>query len=296
MQQEDKIWKELGQISPLVAGISRKGDLLSVPDGYFDSFADRLSLSLQQTEMGGARALGGGTGKISTENVLTPPVGYFDAFPDRLLGRLRAAAEASAPAETRQISALLGSITRQVPFTLPPDYFDHFSSYITSLAASSGGRDVLPVCLEGLHQQPSYQVPAGYFDAFGEKLLGKLPLARKAAKILVLGYNKPWLRVAAAAALTGILVTIGFFTLTRQQAAGTDPATAMTRLSDQEIVNYIETQDIPLAEATGNGAAVAPAPVELNETDMKEMFHEVPDQDLRDYINERNGTKDLKTD
>jgi hypothetical protein len=142
----------------------------------------------------------------------------------------------------------------------------------------------------GKNKNP-YTVPAGYFDGLAASILARAKQQSKPAKLVSFSLRNPWLKYATAALLTGVLVTIGFFTFNPRNANGADPLAALSKVSDKEIVNYLENHDIPGVDSANTNTAS----LDWSDNDMKDLFQDIPDVGLQQYSNEINGSKDVIT-
>jgi hypothetical protein len=74
--------------------------------------------------------------------------------------------------ELSAISALVGGISRQIPYGIPVGYFDQLPATVMSRVGGSSsiarGSSILPA------QSPSFQVPDGYFDGFAAQVLARI--------------------------------------------------------------------------------------------------------------------------
>jgi len=289
VKNEANISEELREISPLLAGLPRPDDLFKVPDGYFDSLP---SMVMNRIELNAISPL---LNTINKQPVFTVPASYFENFPLGLVARLKAKATDDVVEETELISPLLGSLEKTTPFSTPPGYFDELADNLASgMKALSIVNDELENLSEpmaaGKNKNP-YTVPAGYFDGLAASILTRAKKQSKPAKLVSFSTKSPWLKYAAAAALTGVLITIGLFTFKPRNATGTDPLAALSKVSDQEIVNYLDNQDILTIDSTSTTTAV----LDWSENDMKDLFQDIPDAELQQYANETNGSKDVIT-
>ncbi len=112
METRETILKELGDISPLVAGI-QPANLWAVPAGYFEAFAGQV------------------LARIHTENavfgdkhlVFSVPQGYFDGFAGTVLDKIRRQTQ-SVEAELNELAPILNTISREPVYAVPEGYFE----------------------------------------------------------------------------------------------------------------------------------------------------------------------------
>jgi hypothetical protein len=244
--------EELLRISPML--LSLKGNIFSVPDNYFQSFAGSVIEKLQQaTDVD--ESAGQELSNISTlllnlkGNVFSVPEGYFNSFAGGVMEKLgtEIAGADNAADELKSISPVLSRL-----------------------------RDV-----------NVFSVPVGYFDALAEKVLAKV--SPKQAKVVSMKRSLSWLKYAAAAVITGAIAvsSLQIFKINEGQSvvAGLpeyikasfqykteDQLNAgIARLSDDDIVKFLEKNSNVMDEESLT-----------NNTDVSEL----PSQ--QDYLNDEN--------
>ena len=288
MQAKNDISEELRSISVLVDGISRQVPYV-VPAGYFDSLSQRV------------------LGRISAKSLtFSVPDGYFDSFASRLLDRIKAgqganqalgAVSATTPGEgveeeLARLSAVVSGISRRTPYQLPEGYFEEISPVLTLVKGKA-----------------TYQAPAGYFDRLAAETVAMIgeavpTAARVNAKVIEMGSRKSkvikgnWWKYSAAALVAGLILTLSWPQL---HTAGTDehPVSPMpmdlsrvlNKVSDQEIQNYMDDQNSILAEPVTNSTAT----LDINDNDVKSLLGDVPDGELKQYLDEHGRANDIAT-
>jgi hypothetical protein len=265
---------------------------------------------------------------LSKENIKNPyavPQGYFEEFAGKLLARIKAGQSGDPREELSVLSPLLDRIDKKSPFQAPPDYFDNLTGNVLSGVraidfVNDELENVSPL-MTGLRDKTVYQAPEGYFDDLSDRILAKLRLpagqapvisisaqAAVIAKASIIPKGAPnsasgarrfsaskWFRYPAAAIAIGLILTMGWLGLHKPAtpAGGNELLAAnLSKVSDQEILNYLENQNIPLAETMNNSTAAA---VEFNDADVKNMLGNVPDEELNQYLEDNGGTKDPVT-
>jgi hypothetical protein len=294
MQAKNDISEELRAISVLVDGISRQVPY-EVPAGYFDSLSQRV------------------LARISTKSLtFSVPDGYFDGFASRMLDRIKAGqsgakqAPETIPAlepgegveeELARLSAVVSGISRRTPYELPEGYFEEISPILTLIRGKA-----------------TYQAPAGYFDRLAAEAVANIGEAvpasagvnatpkskvvgigsRRSSKVL----NGNWWKYSAAALVAGLILTLSWPQL---HTAGKDGHPAgpipmdlsriLNKVSDQEIQNYMDDQNSILAEPVTNSTAT----LDINDSDVKSLLGDVPDGELKQYLDEHGGANDIAT-
>jgi hypothetical protein len=247
---------------------------------------------------------------LSKENIETPysvPQGYFEEFAGKLLARIKAGQSGDPREELSVLSPLLDRIDKKSPFQAPQGYFDNLTGNVLSGVGAidfvNDELESLSSLMTGLRDKTVYRTPEGYFDGLSDAILTRLRQPSKEAPVIPMGARNPgtarrhlstrkWFRYSAAAVTAGLILTMGWLGLHNPatSAGGNELTASLSRVSDQEILNYLENQNIPLAETLNSTAAA----VEFNDADVKNMLGTVPDEELNQYL-EDNGAKDPVT-
>ncbi len=210
-------------------------------------------------------------------------------------------------AELQEISPLLNRIDRHLPLYAVPDgyfaglalqilervrtsagevpagYFDQFAGSMMARirAMEAAEKEVpaleaseLPSLLESISRTNPYRVPVGYFEALPTQLLEAVQEKRKAK---VVSFSAKWMRYAAAAAVAGIITTITVLNIGRHTDAV--PVSQIASIPDQEIINYLQEQDLPITDPASKVVASA----DFSDNDIKDLFSDVSDSELEQY-------------
>jgi hypothetical protein len=177
------------------------------------------------------------------------PDGFFEDFVDNLMKRI-------------QINAVDYS---------EPDAGQQNAEVSTLLEIS----EISPL-LAGLRNKNPYQVPAGYFEGLTSILPAKVaqPIAskQKAAPVLSIKFFK----YAMAACIVALLGT-AIFNLTYHRT--TDPIKDLTNVSDQDMANYLDSDDIHWTPGISSSSVSA----DFNENDVQDLLSGIPDEELEEY-------------
>jgi hypothetical protein len=319
MAAKNDISEELRSLSALVATISRETPY-QAPTGYFTNFPD-LVLEKTASALTNSAKLLTNSSKPLTFSV---PDGYFEGFAQQMLARIKSIPDLksiprltsipdlkSTPGlshgalEQEELPAILSQAARLNPYTVPDGYFDGLSPILAIL------KDKNP-----------YAVPAGYFDRLADQVNARTlkPVARliaesngqAKAKVIGLGKRMSWLKYSAAAVVAGLIVTVGwlrwptakaFFGASRSSAsiaAVTQPAQTpleiaknLFKVSDAELQNFLVDQDTTLAQPVTNNALMAT--VDMDDSNLKTLLGDVPDGELKQYLDEHGGANDIAT-
>ncbi len=269
MNVKNEISEELRSLSALVASISRQTPY-EVPEGYFVNFPASVLL------------------RVSKPLTFTVPDGYFEGFAKGVLDRIKASAAAGPAAsdDTDQLPDILIRAGRKTPYYLPEGYFEELSPILTIL-----------------REKATYSVPVGYFDGLATGVMAKTaqpmaqPKVKPATKVFSLASHRIW-KYSAAAVVAGLIFSFGWLRLHNGSTiSGTTPsvdiAKTMSRVSDAELQSFLADQDTTLAQPVSDSTAIASA--DLNDNDLKSLLGDVPDGELRQYMEEHGGANDVAT-
>jgi len=284
MQAKNEILEELRSLSTVIDKISRQTPY-GLPEGYFNDFPDFMMRRL----MGGPLSAAIGPSGPSSAPFQVPE-GYFEGFAGGVLARIKAGQGARAysgePAATglseaaeelSLLSPLLSGISRKAPYQVPEGYFEELSPILT-----------------GLRERPVYTVPEGYFEELAGQIVSRVKPAP--ARIVTMRRPGTWWRYSAAAVVVGLVLTLGWLRLHTSGRNGTpvDVAHSLYTVSDQEIQNYLDNHNnIPLAEP--DSILNSTATLNVDENDVKNLLGDIPDGELKQYLEEHGGTKDVAT-
>lgn len=122
MNNNNDILNELQQISQAVATI-KPVTPNDVPYGYFEGLADSVMANIRLASLKGSGAL----------QQYVVPNAYFDNLPSQILQKVKDANMQQTPFEELEAHAsLLNSISKEMPYKAPANYFDNLSSILTS--------------------------------------------------------------------------------------------------------------------------------------------------------------------
>lgn len=261
MKNSVEILNELKAISPVLAGLE-KVNVFAVPEGYFDNLEQRIkdfaiSNSINETV-------------FDKSNVLQVPKGYFDSLSTNILAKIKMLSPETAHEELQNISPVLLSLQKENIFKVPYGYFDSLDINILAEIKRSPAetandelKNLAPV-LRSLKTENVFKVPKDYFEHFAGTVTSKIKPAT--AKIITMQPRRSWLKIAAAAVVTGAIAisSLNIFNHpSNQDNTGTQVAANSTvmpayvkesfqfkteqeldagiaKLNDDEIVKYLE--------------------------------------------------------
>lgn len=189
---------------------------------------------------------------VANSPVFSVPEGYFEGLAATISAKIKTGESVGAEAELRELSPLLASLPKAMPYSVPPLYFEQ-----TAEAAETG----LGI-LAAAGKTVPYQIPDGYFEALPQRMLAKA--TAPTARVVPL-FGRTWMRVAAAATVCGALLFGGLRLLNKEadtgntakietpapvqtaqpQTAAAEPALQkeLARASTKELEEFIETVD-----------------------------------------------------
>jgi hypothetical protein len=292
VQNRSDIWNELKEISPLIAEISNQ-EVYIVPPGYFELLAG-IVMHRVRTEQPGyiqpdtmPAALTGFTKNLPH----AVPEGYFEGFAEKMINRIRQE-NLSASEEIKNIAPFLAGLDKKMPFSIPEGYFNDFNVLVeTRLLETMDQQETLSPLLVGLKGKNVYELPVGYFDEFAIAVMTAVKKPQQ-AKVIPFYKKRNWLRVAAAAAVVAGLITTASLLYVSKPASNTGYDLAgLSKVSDQEMLNYLEVQSTPPVLADAGSIAS----VDINDADARDLLSDVPDDELQQYMDGQANLKDPVT-
>jgi hypothetical protein len=212
--------------------------------------------------------------------VFTVPQGYFENFAASVWSRLNSQHPMDSADELAELSPVLAAIPRKMPFTVPENYFSELTSSLPAMTSN----DHLPEVLQH-HRQMPYTVPEGYFEGVAESVLAKVKVKKPVGKVVSFGM-KPWMRIAAAAVVTGLIV-LGGIAYFGNNSKSIDPnsqpdewiSQKLKNINSKELDEFIRTVDISFSSkelaASANG-----------EAEVRKMLKDVSNSELDAFLNQ----------
>jgi len=210
------------------------------------------------------------------ENPYAVPDGYFENFAAGMLARVKGVEEAlSAAEETAALSPLLAGIPRNNPYTVPEGYFEETLSGLPAITGTAS-----PALLSLIEKEGPYTVPLGYFANFHESVLQK-----RGARVVQMK-KRGWMRMAVAAAITGIMA-LGGYMYTQRSDAGKPVAVQLKNVSTQELDAFIRAAGagVSSTETAQSSPAVQP--------EVEKMLDDVSDRELDAFLSQVPYEEDL---
>jgi hypothetical protein len=306
MQAKNDISDELRSLSALVEGIGRQTPY-KLPEGYFEGLPQEVLNRIARMGIHDESVV-----NFPKSLIFSVPEGYFDNLASQVLGRIKAGSVSNdflgndflgndflgndllgegAAEELARLSPIVSRISRENPYRLPEGYF----------------AEVSPI-LSVLKDKTTYLVPEGYFDYLPAAATEKAIRERAGAKVVAIGskgksVKSHWWKYAGIAAAACLILVFSWpqlhTSMTRtdggQQLAPVDLAQntseGLHKVSDQEILDYMDDHNSILAEPVSNNTAT----LDMNDSDIKTLLGDVPDGELQQYMEEHGRANDIAT-
>jgi hypothetical protein len=202
--------------------------------------------------------------------------------------------------ELQEIAPALGREKYLLPYRVPTGYFHGFSDELMNLVRKTAAipesdvfteiNEISPL-LAGLKNRNPYQVPAGFFEALKTTIPQQETIPATVTEMPVRKtsvFARNIRRFAVAASVIAILgitcYQFGFLHRTIQ----TDPLSALAAVSEQDMANYLDSDDIHWTPAISSPTALA----DFSESDIHDLLSSVSDSELEQYlpISDEKGT------
>ena len=162
---------------------------------------------------------------LNTIQPFAVPEGYFDGLAVNILATIKGR-EDGVQAELAELSPLLASLPKQMPYALPSSFFEESSRALDAITQPENSS-----VLQTIGKENPYQVPANYFVTLPELMLSKV--AKPKARVVPM-FARTWMRVASAAAVAGALFFGGYQLLKNDEAQTRATTTAVQEPSSKE--------------------------------------------------------------
>jgi hypothetical protein len=194
----------------------------------------------------------------------------------------------------------------RAPYSVPVDYFNHFADLLMNRIRSEG-REILDQpkteissfdeiteispLLASLQKKNTFQLSEGFFESLEIKIPSEIisgkdvsipsvvtPLNPANRKTRVISFPIRIIRYAAAACIIGM---IGITTFQIANHQNSDPIKSLTSVSDQDMANFLDEDDIHWTPGLSSPSETASA--EFSDNDIHELLSGVPDEELEQY-------------
>ncbi|MDQ6889458.1 MAG: hypothetical protein M3Z56_04170 [Bacteroidota bacterium] len=206
------VTEESASLSPLLYSLKDK-TVFKVPEGYFDSLGSNVLAKIKESNIEkpeeGLQNLSPLLYSLKDKNAFKIPEGYFDSLGSNVLAKIKESNVETSKEELQNLSPLLYSLKDENVFKVPEEYFDSLGSNVlakikeSNVETSKEETQNLSPLLYSLKDENVFKVPEGYFENFAGDLINKLQPSK--AKIVVMRPRNTWMKIAAAAVITGII-------------------------------------------------------------------------------------------
>lgn len=303
--QADSVKGELEVLSPFMSRVNKHAPF-NVPDDYFENFASTLINKIKSESTGSfsseLKEISPMLSSAEKQNPFIVPADYFERFASNLMSRVKAEESKSVDEELESLSPFLSKLNKKTPFSLPDNYFKELADNAMAGAKAvefvNDELENLPLVLSELKNKNVYEIPAGYFENFSATVLNKIKTQQR-AKVISINKKTNWLKYTAAAAVIGFIATTAVLIFNNKKPgtlysyAKIDDkqlADSLHNANDEDILNYLQSHNVPVVDTSSSIAAA-----DFNDDDVDDMLADVSDNELQQYANENNGTKESTT-
>lgn len=233
---------------------------------------------------------------VDLQNIYMVPNGYFDALADQVLNRIKAIEAATPVEELSHLSSMLTNISKQLPYSVPTGYFEGLAEKAIKTVHESNDYQtakeelkILSPLLSGLQKQMPYTVPQGYF----ETLSGNINTEKnKSVKKIVSITSHKWLRYAAAAVITGLILLAGFLYFGGEKVPGDKALAKLTR--DVKKMNEAQKDTlIDFIDAGMSGKETVRVNTDNKSNEVKDLLQGVSEEELKDFQEQTEDIQDV---
>ncbi|MFN2438771.1 MAG: hypothetical protein ABR503_06190, partial [Chitinophagaceae bacterium] len=179
--------------------------------------------------------------------VFNVPEGYFYNFASSVLAKIKEGSFSPID-EMKELSPMLASIKKEMPYSLPENYFSTLYNDVPVLIRD----EELPALLGNHNKSMPYEVPANYFASLPNFILSKIN--KPVAKVISIKRNN-WMKMAVAAIIAGIIAVSSNFYF-NDKSSPIDPAKqpsqwvakSLEGISNQTLDEFIKTADFNPSE------------------------------------------------
>lgn len=211
------------------------------------------------------------------------PNGYFENFAASVLAKIKAQ-NASAQEELAALSPLLSGLSKKLPYSVPPNYFQSLTPAISEEEEESS-------LLLSLSKKMPNHVPSGYFENLAAQLQKKV-----APPKVVSIHRTRWMRIAAAAVITGVVALTGVVYFGGGGSKNTSNVQSaawmknkLKNVSDKALEEFIQTTE-PLNQHDLANTNIHPSEVrsmlkDVSDKEMDAFLEQVPTDEELAVIN-----------
>lgn len=221
---------------------------------------------------------------MAAENAYTVPAGYFESLLGELMNRIRAMEASNPKDELDFLAPVLNDISRQMPYSVPDDYFTGLAESALAGTKQNAGEELETISpfLAGLKKETPYSIPAGYFDRL--RLPAKEESQRPSVKVVSIT-NRHWFRYAAAAMVIGVMAIAGI-TIYQNKSGNKRSLVKLENKINKEIKNSSDQELNDFLQYTDAGLDGTEKASANTDIESKELLKDIPDAELKQFIEE----------
>ncbi len=216
---------------------------------------------------------------VGVPSLYAVPSGYFEGLAASVLQKIKI------QEELQELSPLVAGVSKEMPYSVPQFYFDENIDILPALISE----DEQSFVLDAIGKEMPYDVPVGYFGGVENGVLDKI--STPSAKVVPIG--RRWMKMAVAAAITGIIAFSGYnylFNNTTELTANNtenvsqtaalqkEPVVAdLKKVTEKELDAFIANVEIPRKpQVTENNKS--------QKEQLKEELKAVPVSELENFL------------
>lgn len=252
-------------------------------------------MTTRNTILNELRDLESSLGSYSPQNIYTVPNGYFEGLPTQILNRIKALEAADAKEELGYLSPLLSNASKEMPYSVPADYFQNLGDNIVQQLSDHANHQTseeeienLSPLLSSLKNKNPYSVPAGYFENL------ETQTEKKEAKVITITKRR-WYRLAVAAVFIGIVAIGGLlFMNPGQPDIDKNPRAWVNKNVNKKVSQEKIDEFVKLAgDETINTTEESDA---TKQAEIKELMKDIPEKEIEDFLNDVVALESIETD
>lgn len=230
------------------------------------------------------QAIGPILASIPFAGTYTVPQGYFTGLPDAMREHIR-------------VSETILEASSVPVYQVPETYFDQFATQVLAkLKEEERKTELAPTAplLARLSYENLYTLPDHYFSR-----INFIPGVKKAlaeSRVITFHIARKWIQYAAAAVVTGILVTGAFlFTddsrsyIQSEKIEKADVTSSLDKISEEALVDYLQNHEHMVIQPASTLFA---SEEELKE--IKAHIRNISDEELNQYLKENGETPETQ--
>ncbi|MBS1604492.1 MAG: hypothetical protein JST42_17645 [Bacteroidetes bacterium] len=198
----------------------------------------------------------------------TVPENYFAGVADKVLARIKDQAVSTVNATSDKVADPSGMTANRTSDTAMP-----------AIETANPASDTVNTANPVKQDQPARIISL-------DRSTGSKNGSRQASRFM-----PSWLKYSVAAAIAGIIITFGWLRLSGPSGHPKQPVDPLASVSDQDLQTYAESNNDQATTESMNSTAT----LDINDSDVKSLLGDVPDGDLKQYMEEHGGAVDIAT-